>query len=121
MIDAFAGARIPRWLITAEALSEVARVAPLALVNVVDDRAARVVAAVAAGLAEAYPRVWALGGRAGNTIVAGDGGGLALAAIAARVAADPFPAQLAGPAELGPLIAGSAPLHDGRRRAVNAG
>jgi hypothetical protein len=112
VIDAFTGARIPRRLITGEAFVDVARVAPLALVNVVDDRAARVVRAVAAGLAEAYPRVWWLGGRAGNTIVAGDRSGLALAAIGARVIADPSPARLTGPAEVARRIAGHAALRD---------
>ena len=118
VIDAFTGARIPRRLITAEAFAEVRRVAPLALVNVVDDRAARLVAAVAAGLAEAYRRVWTVGGRAGNTIVVGDEGGPALAVIAARVAADPSPGRVAGAAELAPRIAGSAPLRDARTRGL---
>ena len=66
-VDAFVGAAIPRGLITMEALAEVARIAPLALVNVVDDRAARQVASVAAAMCAAYPRVWAVGARVGNT------------------------------------------------------
>ena len=57
--------------ITLEAATDLARVAPLTLINVLDDRAAREVHAVAAGLARAYPRVWALGARAGNTILVG--------------------------------------------------
>ena len=56
-----------------EALADVARVAPLALVNVVDNRSARDVRAIGAALATAYPRVWALGDRAGNTVLAGRG------------------------------------------------
>ena len=113
VIDAFVGAAVPRRLITAEALTDVARVAPLALINVVDNRAARDVRAVAAGLGEAYPRVWTLGGRAGNTVVAGAVAALALDRIAAQVAADPSPARLSSPAAMAPVIAGTAPLRDG--------
>ncbi len=71
MIDAFAGAAVPRRLITAEAFAAVARAAPLALINVVDNRSAREVRLVAAGLATAYASVWTLGARAGNSIVVG--------------------------------------------------
>ena len=112
VIDAFVGAAVPRRLITVEALSDVARVAPLALVNVVDNRAARDVGAVAAGLAEAYPRVWSLGGRVGNTIVAGSVAALDLQRIAARAAADPSPARLTPPGALAQRLAGTAPLRD---------
>jgi hypothetical protein len=112
VVDAFVGAAVPRRLITVEALADVARVAPLALVNVVDNRAARDVRAVAAGLATTYPRVWMLGGRAGNTVIAGAVDALDLAAIAAAVAADPSPAALTPPEAMAPLIAGTAPLRD---------
>jgi hypothetical protein len=112
VIDAFVGAAVPRRLITAEALADVARVAPLALVNVVDNRAARDVRAVAAGLAEAYPRVWALGGWVGNTVLAGSVAALDLPRIAARAAADPSPARLTGPAAMAQRLAGSPPLRD---------
>jgi hypothetical protein len=112
VIDAFAGAVVPRPLITAEALSDVARVAPLALVNVVDNRAAGDVRAVAAGLATAYPSVWALGGRATNTVVVGSVAGLDLERLAALVAADRSPARLTSPAEMARLIAGTPPLRD---------
>lgn len=116
VIDAFLGAQVPRRLITAEALSDAARVAPLALVNVVDDRAAREVDAVAASLATAYPRVWALsGGRIGNTIVAGSRETLPLARIAAQVAADPSPARLIDPDELAQRIAGAPAARDDDR------
>jgi hypothetical protein len=71
VIDAFSGALLPRSLITVQALADVARVAPLALINVVDDRRAHEVRAVAAALLLAYPYAWAVGGRGGNTIVAG--------------------------------------------------
>jgi protein-L-isoaspartate O-methyltransferase len=107
VIDAFLGARIPRRLITAQALGDVARVAPLGLVNVVDNRERQQVATVAAGLAEAFPHVWSLGGRSGNTVVAGAASPLALAPIAAAAAADPLPATLTGPAEMRRLAAGT--------------
>jgi len=94
VIDAFVAATVPRRLITAEALADVARVAPLALVNVVDNRAAREVHAVAAGLSSAYPRVCALGGHGGNTVVMGAATRLDLTRIAALAAADPSPARL---------------------------
>jgi hypothetical protein len=112
VIDAFVGATVPRRLITAEALADVARVAPLALINVVDNRAAREVRAVAAGMAEAYPRVWTLGGRVGNVVVAGSVAALDLPKIAAGAAADPSPARLTPPEAMAPLIAGIAPLYD---------
>jgi hypothetical protein len=112
-IDAFVGATVPRSLITVEALRDVARVAPLALVNVVDDRAGREVYTVAAGLAAAYAHVWGLGARAGNTIVAGCATALPLERIAARAAADRSPARLMEPDEMSNRMAGTAPLRDG--------
>ena len=54
-IDAFVAATVPPHLITVEALADAARVAPLTLVNVLDDRAARDVRAVAAALSDPYP------------------------------------------------------------------
>jgi hypothetical protein len=113
VIDAFIGAAVPRRLITVQALTDVARVAPMALINVVDNRAARDVRAVAAGLSEAYPRVWTLGGRAGNTVVTGSVAALDLERVAAEIAADPSPARLTPPAAMAPVIAGTAPLRDG--------
>ena len=71
-VDAFVGARVATALSTSEAAAAMARVAPLAVVNVVDDRRGAEVSAVAAALSGAYPRVWALGARVGNTLVAGD-------------------------------------------------
>ncbi|MFL5863166.1 MAG: spermidine synthase [Solirubrobacteraceae bacterium] len=112
VIDAFVAATVPRRLITVEALADVARVAPLALVNVVDNRAAREVRAVASGLAEAYPRVWTLGGRAGNTVVVAGIAPLDLVRISALVAGDPSPARLTGPATTAQVIAATPPLHD---------
>ncbi len=112
VIDAFVGASVPRRLITVQATAEVARVAPLCLVNVVDDRSANQMRPVAAALAYAYPRVWALGGRAGNTVVVASVGKLALDRIAARAAADPSPARVTAPPALTRLAAGTLPWRD---------
>jgi hypothetical protein len=112
VVDAFVGATVPRRLITAEALADVARAAPLALVNVVDNRNAHDVRAVAAGLAAAYPTVWSLGGRAGNTVVGGSAARLNLERIGARIAADPSPARLTSPAAMALLVAAAPPLRD---------
>jgi hypothetical protein len=112
VIDAFIGAAVPRRLITVQALTDLARVAPLALVNVVDNRAARDVRAVAAGLAEAYPRVWSLGGRVGNTVLAGSVAPLDLDRIATRAAADPSPARVTPPDAMARLATGTPPLRD---------
>jgi hypothetical protein len=111
-IDAFVAATIPRRLITAQAFREVARVAPLALVNVLDDRSARQIRLVAAGLSSAYPHVWALGGRTGNTIVVGAVASLDLARIASRAAADPSPGRLVPAGEVARRVAGTVPLGD---------
>jgi hypothetical protein len=112
VIDAFLGARIPRRLVTVEALADVARVAPLALINVVDDRTRRVLHAIAAGLLTAYPEVSCLGGPVGNTLVIGSRAELPLNRISAQAAADPTPAYLTRPATVMSLAAGAAPLHD---------
>ena len=111
-IDAFVAATIPRRLMTVEALADVARVAPLAMMNVLDDRSAREVRAVAAGLAAVYPRVWALGGRTGNTVVVGALAPLDLDRIGALAAADPSPARLTTPKAWTERLAGAAPMHD---------
>jgi hypothetical protein len=112
VIDAFVGALVPPHLITVQALADVARVAPLALVNVVDNRVARDVQAIGAALSAAYPRVWSLGGRTGNTVVIGSVAELDLERVAAQVAADPSPAQLTAPSRLARRLAGTAPLRD---------
>ena len=111
-IDAFEAAAVPRQLITLGAASDLARVAPLALINVLDDRAAREIHTVAAGLARAYRRVWALGARAGNTIVVGSARPLDLDRIAAQAAADHSPARLTPPDVWAAKIARTAPMHD---------
>lgn len=112
VVDAFVAATVPRRLVTVQALAEVARVAPLALINVLDNRAARDVRTIGAGLATAYPHVWALGGRAGNTILAGAVAALDLDRIAAEAAADPSPARLTRPDAVALLLAGTPPLRD---------
>ena len=111
-IDAFVAATVPRELITVQALADMARVAPLTLINVIDNRAAHDVHTIAAGLAASYPRVSTLGARAGNTIVVGTEQGLDLDRIAARAAADPSPARLLAPRELAHSLAGAVPLRD---------
>jgi hypothetical protein len=112
VIDAFAGAAVPRRLITAEAFAAIAEAAPLTLVNVVDNRSARDVRLVAAGIATAYPSVWTLGARAGNSIVVGSAPTQPLTLIASRAAADPSPARLTTPATLTTLLGGVTALHD---------
>jgi hypothetical protein len=106
VVDAFVGALIPRQLVTAEGLAAVARAAPLALVNVVDDRSARELRLVAAAVSEAYPRSVALVGRAGNSVLMGGVRLPDLDLVAARVAADRSPASLVAPAALSRRIAG---------------
>lgn len=112
VIDAFAGAAVPRRLITAEAFAAIGDVAPLVLVNVVDNRSAHEVRLVAAGIATAYPSVWTLGARAGNSIVVGSSTTPPLALVASRAAADPSPARLTTPATLTMLLGGVTALRD---------
>jgi spermidine synthase len=112
VIDAFVGATIPRRLVTVQALTDVARVAPLALVNVVDSRSRHVVRAVAAGLASVYPQTWALGGRVGNSVVVGSKTTIDLDQVRARAAADPAPAHLTAPAALVQAVTGTLPWTD---------
>ncbi len=114
VIDAFLGARVPTRLITLEALADAARVAPLTLVNVVDDRSARGVNAVASAMAGAYPTVWTVGREPGNTIVAGCTrvGRPDLGRVAARVAADQSPAHVTPPERVAQMIATTPPLRD---------
>jgi spermidine synthase len=96
VIDAFVGVRIPDDLVAVQTLSDAARVAPMTLINVVDNRSARNVDAVRSAVAAAYPRVWTLGHVVGNTIVAGCAADRVpdLDLIAARAAADRSPARL---------------------------
>ena len=75
LVDAFDGALVPRHLVTAEALADIARVAGLAAVNVVSARPLGDAAAIGAGLRARSPHVLALGGtgvlakrRGGNVV-----------------------------------------------------
>ena len=86
---------------TADALADLARVARLAAVNVVDAKPLRDAAAIAAGLASAFPHVLALGAapvlakrRGGNIVLAGAHDLPALDRLRARAAADSSPATL---------------------------
>jgi hypothetical protein len=112
VIDAFVGATVPARLVTLEALADIARIAPLVLVNLVDDRSARGVLSLAATLAALHPHVWTLGGRVGNTVVVASARRLDLRRVATRVAADPSPARLDGADSIQPRIAGTLPWRD---------
>jgi len=115
VLDAFVGARVPRHLITVEALCDAARVAPLTLVNIVDSRALDDTRTIAAALREAYPVVGALGSRGlrgGNVVLVGATGTPPWQRIGARAAADPSPARVTLPPELQRVVAGAAALRD---------
>jgi hypothetical protein len=94
VIDAFIGARVAPGPSAPTTLAEAARVAPLTLINVVDDRGAREVARIADGLADAYPRVWSIAGRSNNTVLAGDRGALELGRLHGPLARDRSPASI---------------------------
>jgi spermidine synthase len=113
LVDAFVGARVPRHLVTAEALVDLARVAGMAAVNVVDARPLRDASAIAAGLADAFPHVLALGAaavlakrRGGNVVLAGAHVLPPLERLRARAAADRSPGALLGPEEIPAFIGG---------------
>jgi hypothetical protein len=120
LVDAFVGARVPRHLVTLEALADLARVARMvAAVNVVDTRAVPDASAIAAGLAEAFPYVLALGAapvlakrRGGNVILAGAHEIPPLERLRARAAADRSPGALLEPDELAAFVGGAAPWRD---------
>jgi hypothetical protein len=112
VLDAFVAATVPRALITVQAMAAFANAAPLTLVNVVDDRGAREVHAIAAALASAYPEVWTLGARVGNTVLVGAVAKLNLDRIAAQAAGDPSPARITVPAALARRISGTLPWRD---------
>jgi spermidine synthase len=122
LVDAFVGARVPRHLVTAEAIADLARVvAPrgIAAVNVVDVRPLDDAAAILAGLAAAFPYATAIAPRpvlarrrGGNLVLAGAHAPLPLARLRARAAADPSPAGVLGPEEAEAFAAGAAPWRD---------
>ena len=95
VIDAFEGASVPAALVLPESLAHAARVAPLALINVVDARSDREVSSIAGALGSAFSQVSRIRGRGGNSVLVG--GELTqpvLARIAGRLAGDPSPAQI---------------------------
>jgi len=104
VIDAFTGARVPRHLATAEALTDAARVAPLTVVNVVDTRGLQDARAIAAALTHAYAHVAALGSRGlrgGNVVLFGARAAPPYERLRTRAAADPSPARLLRAGDLG--------------------
>jgi hypothetical protein len=110
VIDAFIGARVPRHLVTAQALRTCARLAPLTVINVVDTAGWGDARAIAAGLGEAYAHVHALGSgsrRGGNVVLFG-GAEPPPRQLEGAAAADPAPARLLSGADL----AGSAAWTD---------
>jgi SAM-dependent methyltransferase len=122
LIDAFVGARVPRHLATAEALSDAARVvAPggAIAINVVDAPPMGDVRAIGAGLRASFATVAAVGGgpvlrgrRAGNVVLIAGHGPLPLERLRVRATADPSPAGLLSPAETAALCGGTAPWRD---------
>jgi hypothetical protein len=119
LIDAFVGARVPRHLVTAEALADLARVARLAAVNVVDMRPLDDATAIAAGLAESFPHVLALGAaavlakrRGGNVVLAGAHELPPLERLRAQAAADRSPGSVLAPEDMPRFIGGSPPWRD---------
>jgi spermidine synthase len=119
LIDAFVGAQVPRHLVTVEALRDLARVAGLAAVNVVDTRAMPGATAIAAGLDAAFPVVLALGApavlgkrRGGNVILAGAHALPPLERLRALAAADRSPAAVLAPGDMPAFIGGAPPWRD---------
>lgn len=115
VLDAFVGARVPLHLVTAEALADAARVAPLTLVNIVDTRNLQDTRTIASALATAYPVVAALGSRGlrgGNVVLIGARELPSPARVRAAAAADRSPARLLDPGEVARLISGTLPPRD---------
>lgn len=122
LVDAFVGARVPRHLVTVEALADAARVLTpggVLAVNVVDAPPMADVRAIGAALLEVFSTVAALGGgpvlrarRAGNVVLVAAHGPLPLERLRARAAADPSPAGLMPPDELAAFASGTPPWRD---------
>src|SRR6185312_1382128 len=122
VVDAFVGARVPRHLVTAEALADAARVlAPggALAVNVVDAPPLNDTRAIAAGLLEAFAVVAALGSgpvvrgrRAGNVVLIAAHGPLPLERLRTRACADPSPAALLAPGAIFAFTGGTPPWRD---------
>jgi len=122
VVDAFVGARVPRHLVTAEALADAARVlAPggALAVNVVDAPPLNDTRAIAAGLLEAFAIVAGLaagpvlrGRRAGNVVLVAAHGPLPLERLRTRASADPSPAALLAPGGAVAFTGGTPPWRD---------
>jgi spermidine synthase len=122
LVDAFVGARVPRHLVSAEALADLARVvapAGVVAINVVDGRGLPDTRAIGAGLRASFGVVAALGAsavlhgrRAGNVVLVAGHGPLPLRRIRAAVASDRSPALLLEPDDVAGLCGGTAPWHD---------
>ena len=123
LIDAFVGARVPRHLVTAEAIATFARVvepAGLVAVNVVDVPPFAEAAHIAAGLDAAFPILFALGPpgavarrRPGNLVLVGAHRAVPLPTLRARAAADPEPGVLMDPGAAAAFCAAMPPFRDG--------
>jgi spermidine synthase len=120
--DAFAGARTPAHLTSAEFTAAVARAltpSGIYAANIGDGpplaHARRRVATVRAVFSHvcmiAEPAVLR-GRRFGNLVVAGSGSELPIAALTRRAAADPFPARVVDGEALDRFVAGSRPITD---------
>ena len=122
LVDAFVGARVPRHLVTAEALADAARVvAPdgALAVNVVDAPPLNDARAIAAGLLDVFAVVAALaagpvlrGRRAGNVVLVAAHGPLPLERLRSRASADPSPAALLAPGDALAFAGGTPPWRD---------
>ena len=122
LVDAFVGARVPRHLVTAEALADAARVlAPggALAVNVVDAPPLDDTRAIAAGLLDAFAIVTGAGAgpvlrgrRAGNVVLIAGDGPLPLERLRTRAAADPSPAALLAPGDALAFTGGTPPWRD---------
>ncbi|HEX3801902.1 MAG TPA: fused MFS/spermidine synthase [Solirubrobacteraceae bacterium] len=97
VVDAFVGARVPRHLVTSEALAEFARVAPLTVVNVVDTAGWPDARAIAAGLTAANAHVaalWSGARRSGNIVLFASNSTPRYERLESMAAADGSPARL---------------------------
>jgi spermidine synthase len=123
LVDAFVGARVPRHLVTLEALADVARVLRpdgIVAVNVVDARGLPDARAIAAALGRCLRTVTMLGHsavvhgrRGGNTVVVASRADLPLTRIRSQAAADPSPAVVLAPEDVRQMTDGVQPWLDG--------
>jgi len=122
LVDAFVGARVPRHLVTAEALADAARVlAPggALAINVVDAPPMPAARAIAAGLLEAFAVVAGLGAgpvlrgrRGGNVVLVAAHRPLPVERLRALASADPSPAALLEPGKIAAFTGGTPPWRD---------